>query len=610
MASRAGQPSFLSLWVEGLHKKALAFGFLIFLAAFLCRLPGITWGLPSADNHGGYHPDEPVNIAYSQRVDPLKGDFSPDFYNYGTFYLTLTHFAAKAAVTYGGGIPEGTPQEDARAKVQAQMVMGGRILSALSGAGMAVLVFLILYRRTHEVGAFLAGAAIAIAPGLLVHSRFATVDVPAAFFGTLSLYWASRLVPYPGQEPLDQKAFMRIAAWSGVMAGLSASCKYTGVLFLIAPLWIIGVATFGKNQDGERKNLLSSAALALAACLAAFIITMPAIILETGKVMKDVVYEFQHTATGHGLVFEATSPGFLYHLGNLSEGYGLILVLLGLAGLARGAYRGHSWISAILGVTLVIYILIGRAEVKFLRYIFPLLPGLAIGLGWIVGQAHTHPKAGWKGLGLAAFLGLGGIFGGGLTKAVQVTNWMTGADPRDQAAAWIKANVKPEETVGLVSDPWFYTPPFFPDATVHNNMAGWKNKERWMQESAPRAVRHVPIDPSQRFDWDTRLILEDFPDYIIFSSFEQADVARVAAAGVTKEVPALLAQRYLDFIALSEANYESRPVMIFGGGGSAIHDMMYIQPTLWIWKKKEGLSKPVMPGSKSSSSSETSASTP
>lgn len=609
MASKAGQPSFISQWAEGLNKKALAFGFLIFLAAFLFRLPGITWGLPTADNHSGYHPDEPVNIAYSQQVDPLKGDFSPDFYNYGTFYLTLTHFAAKAAVTYGGGIPEGTPQEEARAKIQAQMILGGRVLSALGGAGMAVLVFLILYRRTHEVGAFLAGAAIAVAPGLLVHSRFATVDVPAAFFGTLSLYWAARLIPYPGQEPLEPKTFMRFAAWSGLMAGLSASCKYTGVLFLIAPLWIIGAAYFSRAESVKKSNLLKAAALACGVCLAAFLITMPAIVLETGRVLKDVVYEFQHTATGHGLVFEATSPGFIYHLGNLSEGYGLLLVLLGVAGLARGAYRGHSWITAILAVTLVIYLLIGRAEVKFLRYIFPLLPGLAVGLGWIVGQAHTHPKPAWKGLGIAAFLGLGGIFGGGLTRAVQVTSWMTGADPRDLAAAWIKANVKPDQTVGLVSDPWFYTPPFFPDATAHI-MSGWENKEKWMAESSPRAVRHTPADPAERFDWDTRLITEDFPDYIIFSSFEQADVARVAAAGVSKEVPALLAKRYLDFISLSEANYEAKPAMIFGGGGSAIHDMMYIQPTLWIWKKKEGLSKPVMPGSMSSSSSETSASTP
>lgn len=609
MTESPGQPSFLTRWVQGLDRHAFAWGLLVFVLALAIRLAGIGWGLPSPTNMGGYHPDEPVNIAYSQNMDPLKGDFTPDFYNYGTFYLTLTHFAAKAGVAYGGAPAEGTPPDQAAIKVSALMTLGGRILSALCGAGVAVLAFLILFKRTHIVGPFVAAAALAMAPGLVVHSRFATVDVPAVFFGCLSLYWAVRMTALPGEEGPSGKELVRFAIWSGIMAGLSAACKYSGVLFLLAPLWIIATQFIGRTEKSQKAALINAGAGSLVACLAAFFLGVPAILLEPAQVMRDVIYEFQHTATGHGIVFEATSSGFIYHLGNLNEAFGLILVIGGLAGLGRGVYRGHSWLAGMLIVTLVTYILIGRAEVKFLRYVFPLLPALAVGLGWAVGQAHTHPKQQMKIIGFLAFVGLGGVFGGGLTRTVQETAWMSGIDPRDQAAAWLKENVKSEETIGLVSDPWFYTPPVFPQATTHI-LAGWERKSEWMALSDPKVVRYVPEDSAERYDWDARLITEIFPDYIVVSSFERNDVARVAAANVKAEIPALLGSRFIEFTDLMAENYDAQPAMIFGGNTPTVHDMMYIRPTIWIWKKKEGLKTPVMPGSKSSSSTETPAPTP
>ncbi len=609
MTESPGQPSFLTLWVQGLDRKAFAWGLLVFALALAIRLVGIGWGLPSPANMGGYHPDEPVNIAYSQNMDPLKGDFTPDFYNYGTFYLTLTHFAAKAGVAYGGAPTEGTPPEEAAIKIRSLMTLGGRILSALCGAGVAVLAFLILYNRTHIIGPIIAAASLAAAPGLLVHSRFATVDIPALFFGCLSLYWAVRMTALPGREAPSPKEIVRFAIWSGVMAGLSAACKYSGVLFILAPLWIICSQWAAKAEHSDKAVLIKACAASAAACLAAFILGVPAILMEPARVMKDVLYEFQHTATGHGIVFEATSNGFIYHLGNLNEAFGLILVIGGLAGLGRGVFKGHSWLTGLLIVTLVTYILIGRAEVKFLRYVFPLLPGLAVGLGWIVGQAHIHPKQQMKIIGFLAFVGLGGVFGGGLTRSIQETSWMTGLDPRDQAAVWLKENVTNDQTIGLVSDPWFYTPPVFPQATAHI-MSGWERKAEWVALAMPPVVRYVPENPEERYDWDSRLITEKFPDFIVVSSFERNDVARVAAANVKAEVPALLGRRFIEFTDLMAENYEAQPAMIFGGGSPTVHDMMYIRPTIWIWKKKEGLKTPVMPGSKSSSTTEAPAPTP
>ena len=51
--------------------------------------------------------------------------------------------------------------------------------------------------------------------------------------------------------------------------------------------------------------------------------------------------------------------------------------------------------------------------------------------------------------------------------AARETNWMTGTDPRDEAARYLKkeADSEPNLLVGLASDPWFWSPPLFPEST-------------------------------------------------------------------------------------------------------------------------------------------------
>lgn len=558
-------------------------GLALFLVAFLIRLAGVGWGLPDERHDWSYHPDEPVIWSYSQQIKPAEGKFTPGFYNYGTLYLTVLKVSTDIVNAYGGAPDPQKPEAQIRAI--GRYHAAGRILGCLAGAGIAWAVFLILYGRTHWVGALFGGLAVAVAPGLVVHSRFQTVDVPAVFLLTLGLLWCLRILESEKLKPV---------LLAGLFFGLSAGTKYTGILGLL-PLAVV-CATGRRWKD---------LAAGTGACLAAFVVTTPGIFLDNAKSVRDFLYEMSHTSEGHGLVFAGTAPGFLYQLTNLFIAFGLILTALGAAGLGRAAFKRHTWAFA-LGLFFVAYfVLIGRAEVKFLRYALPLVPVLAVGAGWIVGRAHVHPDRRWVGLGAFGVIGLGGIPGGGLLTTAQATMSMVGPDPRDTVASRLANETG---TIGLVSDPWFYTPSFYPQAGLPRAVP-FESRFAQMKSGDPRLVQAVPSDPDARKPWDLAL-LDMKPDRVVFSSFENEGLDRLAASGRDPGKFAAQVADYKAFIARLQEEYDldlKEPYLPLPW--AEVHDMMYVRPTIWVWKRKTGSPTPPSGSSTTSGSSATPAPT-
>ncbi len=568
----------------------------IFAFALALRLFGIGWGMSKDSGYFTYHPDEPWNYMVMQRLDPLQGKLTPNFYNYGTLYLSVSRIAQSPIrhLDLAGS-------NDHIAK----STLVGRIISALAGAATAWLVFLILLPRTNLLGAVAGGLAMAVSPGHLIHSRFMTVDVFAAFLATASLYFALRLLPSRGEEPQEfTRKLLGVPAeilWAGLFAGLSAGTKYTGGLVLLA---LIIVLCFR-----PRPERFMGIALAIGSTLIAFVIATPGVILEPIEFRRDFMFEMLHAAQGHGLVFAATAPTPLYHLANLFEGFGLVLTLLGLAGLIGAAMRRHAWAWPALAFLVVTFLLISRAEVKFFRYVIPLIPLLAIGAGWLVGQAHINPDRRWRLLSGMGLLFLGGMFG----KSLVLSMFMAGSDPRDEAATYLKS--KGRVTVGIVSDAWFQTPPLFPSTALPRAVSFDERRVRqaYEEENLPtKTIQYIPKNPDERFDWDVRL-LDLAPDYVVASSFEVDDYVRIqnaVSSGRFQPEPIIKLQldRWNTFMKRLEKEYTLD--RMFGENGPTIHDLMYIRPRIWIWKRKPDLPKTSTPSSTTSGSSEGQAPTP
>jgi len=552
-------PKKLNLWI--------AIG--LFILALGLRGFGIGWGLQNDLHNQSYHPDELPIFAASQQIVPTQGKFTPGFYNYGTLYLTVLRVASDAVTAYTGGPVENDANSTWAWVSRIHQV--GRWLSALCGAGTVVFVFLKLRRFVGQFGAVFGALVPLVAPAFVVHSRFQTVDVPATFLLAASTFFAVLLLPT--EDDPEPKNLMRWAMLSGLFAGLSAGTKYTGILVLAT----LVIAAF----FGARKDWLKLSVTAIGVALLSFVICTPGVVLDTTEFLTDFKYEMAHTSTGHGLVFVGTSSGFLYHISNLLVGVGPLLTLLGILGLGIGARQKQPWIFAIIAFALIYFVLIGRAEVKFLRYTFPLIVGLAAGFGVFMDYCEKQPNLGRIGAALG-IAGIGGIDPGGMRQAINLTLWMTGDDPRDSAVQYLRTQ---QGNVGIASLPWFYTAPTYRNATL-GPQASLSSRLGEMQETANPPTVFFAQSPDDPYAFNLGLLEQTKPDRIAISSFEYGDPLRIKAAGIEPKDPVekLLVDRAVTFMEAIKKDYEIDKA--FGIDGIRIHDLEYIRPELMVWKRK------------------------
>ena len=564
----------------------------VFLFALLLRLPGLGWGLKTDIRNASLHPDETPNFGYSRAVVPALGRFTPGFYNYGTLYLTAFSIASDVATGYTGGpkTKEGFAWGDP-AKTDwdwvSRCILAGRVLSLLAGAATALVVFLLGRRIADPIAGLLAGALVAIAPAHVVHSRFATPDVLATALIGAALLFAVRSL-----DPPDDKARISPAAWCGVFAGLSASVKYTGILVLFA----LYAALALRRTPGWGLQ----AGYATAVAVVAFVLTTPGVLLETPKFVADFTYEMRHTATGQELFFAGTSSGFVYHLANLSVGIGLVLASMGIAGLGWAAYRRHAWTLVLLAFMIPYYLLIGRAEVKYMRYTFPLYVGLAVGFGYAVSAAQRRGVWGRVAVG-GAILGFGGLPGGGVHDTLPLTLGMMDEDPRDTAGRYL---AKAGGTVGLARDPWYWSATVVPDGA--DPRSAWPAIRAEILTSASPRVAYPLTDSGTPTYFDPRLF-DEKPERIATSNFEidypenlrgRSDLtteqkASVATANAWTDrlkrdytperlFGPLLPRSGLDVGALTPDGATA----LARSRTSGIEDMDYVSPQVIVWKRR------------------------
>lgn len=551
---------------------------LIVLVAFLYRLIGVGWGLPNEIRAISLHPDEQVNLLVArQGIEPGKFDFTPGFYNYGTLYFTFLRFVSDVVGVYSGGF-------DAQGQLtpagMGSVHLVARVFNCLFGAITCGLVFAIGRRFLSNVGAGFAAAACVVAPALVVHSRFQTVDALATMFAVASLYWCIR-----GLDSAEK--LRRAAIWAGVFAGLSAGTKYVGFAAALAMLPVV----FLRSSDSERvaspsgrsRNLLEAGVTFLVAILV-FFVTTPGALLESEAFIRDFTFELNHSKEGHGIVFAQTAPAFLYHLGNLWLGFSLMGLLVGLYAFARGAMLKSAPIIICAVFFVLMYGAVSGGQIKFMRYILPTIPAMALGLGYVIDLMRTKSDLGKR---LSVVLGLavvGGLDKSGFVASGTMTAQMLAVDPRDLAGKFLKG----KNEVGLVSDPWFWSATVHPEMPMTRMFGPKRLMEMWAGWSSPKVVRYMPENPAERYDWDKRLITESRPEYVTFSSFEYGPVQRIADSKGGTDVEKLFASRYSEFVEELGKNYEIVPGPWDDGLGHRlmVEDMEYIHPRVTIWKRK------------------------
>jgi hypothetical protein len=459
-----------------------------------------------------------------------------------------------------------------------------------------------------DFGASIGALLVAVAPAHVVHSRFQTVDVSATFWAVACVYFSLRLLALAENAPPGKLKFLTnptaLATVAGVCAGLSAGTKYTSGLAILSLVAVLALR--------RGRNAWIGLAAGFAGFLVAFFVSTPGALLDSSAFWRDLSYEMQHTATGHGLVFAGAPIGFIAHIGNLLCGIGVVLTVLGLVGLAAGAWRKHRWIWVLLAFAIPYYLVIGRAQVAFIRYTFPLYPAFAGGFAYLMGRAHEK-RGRFMWLAMLGIVGLGGLDPGGLRMAGVLTADMMGEDPRDAAARYLKERCgnNPDSVVGLVSDPWYYTPPLYLDSALgpagaayliahlgeaYREQIGtpqWKTFPEAMigvrdllmsNASRPRVELLIPYDPNKRdLGWDLVRLNNSKPDYVVVSSFETEERLRPAGSPDLDAVQRAYVDQAVRFAKELPKTYARDAV--FGGTAPPVHDLEYICPTIEVWKR-------------------------
>jgi 4-amino-4-deoxy-L-arabinose transferase-like glycosyltransferase len=324
----------------------------ITILAVILRIWGIRWGLPDSLHRFTYHPDEVFQVGSMLQMNPFKLLLDPGFYNYPSGYMNLGAGLMRVAESYGlnlNGYSYNT-------------YLIARVLTAVLGAVTIPVIYLIGNKMWGRSVGIIAAFVFAITPLHIVHSQFATVDVPATLWISLALLGAIFITSRP--------TFL-VYVLAGAAVGMAAGTKYNAGLVILPVL----LAHFQRDDKATFLKRLTDVKLlvVIGGCLVGFLIATPQVLLLPDKYLSGILYELGHAASGHGHVFDGRGPGWLDLMSSLGYGIGVFLLLFCLLAVSLAIVRRSKADWILLSFIIPYFLMISLSEVRFARYTIPIL---------------------------------------------------------------------------------------------------------------------------------------------------------------------------------------------------------------------------------------------
>ncbi|WP_161975334.1 DUF2298 domain-containing protein [Tengunoibacter tsumagoiensis] len=415
------------------------------ILALLLRLYGLNW-----DQGNNFHPDERQILfhvvalswptSWAQFLDPVQSPLNPHFFAYGSFPLYLLAFLGHV-VGYGPATPN----------FFFQMTILGRIVSALFDTGTVLLTGLLGLALTPDERpgrpcawgvALLAAALVAFTPLELQLSHFYAVDTILLFFVMLTLWASVRLVDAP-----------RPWLWAlvaGVGYGLAIATKFSATP-LAVPIFVAVLLYWFRQR--HFLVALSSLLIAAVVTLAVMLLAQPYMLLDMHNFVQQVGDQ-SNMARGmwdlpYVRQFAGTIP-YLYEAQNMFWwGMGVTLSSAAVGGVLWLCWRlwRHTldaWL--VLLAWIVIYSAItGNFYVKFMRYMLPIYPALALlAAGAVMAffffnwSALVERAASWKkGFRFVQIAAIVLVLGGTMFQGLALLHVYSVPNTRVQASQWM-----------------------------------------------------------------------------------------------------------------------------------------------------------------------------
>ncbi|HZK66773.1 MAG TPA: glycosyltransferase family 39 protein, partial [Chloroflexota bacterium] len=406
--------------------------------AFGLRLWGSDWQLPYL-----FHNDERTYINLAM-IAWAHGDPNPHHFTNPSliFYLDTALF----------NLLGGSRSEDFRVFAEALgisiwdprglylVALATRTVMALLSGGTVILAYLagrdLLGRKIGQLAPwFLAASFLHVR-----NSHYGTNDVMATFFAMASFLFAVRV--YRQGRWSDY-------LWAGAIGGIATSAKYNAGLFVLPLLaaHVLRVLETGSPFSLSRWKPAPLVA-AYAISLGAFILGTPYSLLDWPAFWADF-----RRQVGYGAVVwfgQQQVPSWWAYTTGLIQGFGLMPLLLALAGIPALVRSKRRELAILLAFPLGYYAFMSGQQLYFARFAIPMLPFLAIlsaaGAVWLWGLANrgrTNP------LLATALMAL--VIVQPLLLTVQGNVVITREDTRVLADRWLWANAPQDAVVYLDS---------------------------------------------------------------------------------------------------------------------------------------------------------------
>ncbi len=399
------------------HPRVLLVG--ILLTSLGLNLWGSQWGLPER-----WHPDELTEKAI-EMVE--QRTLNPHYFAYGNLHYYQVMAAAVAPVK---AVNKTLDLWDSRQDERSAIIWCARALSAVLGAGVVLLVFLMGSALFGRAAGLWSAALLAVSMGLVNLSHYATTELASIFWFTAACVCSTYVLLRPER---------RWSVLAGLCTGFAAGVKYIGGIAVIP---LLAAHVMGRRS---RSRLVVGVAMAVAG----FLLANPVVLFSFFEFARGFLKESAFNAARN----DGSARVFVPLLGRLVNALGLPLFLCAVAGalyslrlLRTGAERAK----VLLVWTMILphYLLMGSLHVSLMRYIVPVVPALLVFAGKLAADLLRAKPQEAK---VFASVALGLTLSYSLVYSVAAALTFT-SESRYQAAAWVERHVAPGSTIEVTSN--------------------------------------------------------------------------------------------------------------------------------------------------------------
>jgi 4-amino-4-deoxy-L-arabinose transferase-like glycosyltransferase len=448
----------------------------ILVLALALRLKGVTYGLP----YSFVNSDETTVIP--KALHAAQGHLNPQFFFYPSlyFYLTGALYLLAAPVWWLLGHGNFLAQTSFVVDNGPYFLLG-RLLSVAMGTASVYLVYRLGRDAFGRPAGLLAALFLAVAPLHVAYSHMAVTDVTAVAFSLLALVLLLQAAgpnrPDPAAGAPAPRHAGRWLVLGAVAAGLATSTKYNlGMLVLpatVAAVYACRAAAAARVAAGGRTVLVWLRLVVLRLylpMLVAFVVASPFVVLDAPHFLRDFRRQGQIMDRGW-LGFEHVGNGFWFNVTpNLTGAIGVVLLVLGVAGLGWALWRRTRFDLMIAPYAIVYFVYIGTWKELADRYLLIIVPlvlllaaRLCVDVVGLVRPSLRRVAAPVVAVVLAVAL----VFP--LASSLAFDRGLSGTDTREVAREWIQHNVPAGSLIALEN----YSPPLVQeDALDHYRAAG------------------------------------------------------------------------------------------------------------------------------------------